>query len=114
MKKDKNVKEVEVNYKKFSFLFPIIYSVITIIIMLALLLTGNDIVTVSKDVSLYIQSASLVSLALAPSALILCLFLGKRHQKRYSGAPKFYTDFPLRFSALVLGLQLIFLAMLTL
>ena len=106
-------KTKKINYLKLGFIIPVVYSTISGIIMALVYLVTNNPQMFSESLSLLILQAGTVSVTLSPSALIVCGSLAMKHRNKFPLEPFLYSDFPLALSFLVLGFQVLYLAMLT-
>ncbi len=110
-KAKKELKEKD-NYLKSTFIVPVLYSILTAILMLmtiGIAVSSNiDNISVVRTI---IQMSAL-SLFLSPSALIICVFMGTKHRRRYQESSNFYKQFPLAISFLVIGFQVIYMVFL--
>ena len=97
------------DYKKLSFLFPVIYSIFTAILMAIALYIAFSGITVSESVASYVMNFAALSLSISPSALIICVFLGTKHRQRHPNGSSFYRQCPLVLSFLVEGLQVLYM-----
>lgn len=115
MKQIKNVKEKE-NYLKFSFLFPIIYSIINMLVVIGALFiysAGSSIPASYMGVSKLVVQAAAIFLTFSPTALMVTMFISTRHRKRYVNASSFYRRAPLSISFIVTGVQVVYLVLLS-
>ena len=102
------------SYFKPGFIIPVVYSTISGIIIALVYLVTNNPQMFSESLSLLILQAGTVSVTLSPSALILCGALALRHRNKFPLESFLYSDLPLALSFSVLGIQVLYLAMLTL
>ena len=100
------------NYSKATFIVPVVYSVITAILMLAAIIIAVSGNVASISIARTIIQMSALSLSLSPSALIVCVFMGTKHRTRYPDGSTFYRQFPLAISFLVVGLQVLYMVFL--
>lgn len=104
----------KISYTKVGFLVPTVYCCFTALLMATVYAVGNSIIVLSQPLTQLVMKAGLISLFVAPSALIVCGSLSMRHRNKYPAAPFFYNQLPLVLSFLVLGLQVVYMATLTL
>ena len=109
MQKTKAKVQEKDDYKKLSFLFPVIYSILTAILMISALYIVYSGADVSVALAGYLMNISALSLAISPSALIVCVFLGTKHRQKHPNGSSFYRQCPLVLSFLVEGLQVLYM-----
>ncbi len=111
MKQTKELKNEKENYLKFTFLFPIIVSVIDVIIVgIALSVYMSDPTNIANiPLATLLAQAATILLTMSPAMLIATVAISSRHSKKYPKASGFYIKTPMMVSALVWGVQTLYL-----
>lgn len=100
------------NYLKSTFIVPVVYSVITAVLMIVTIIIAVSSNVANISIARTIIQMSALSLSLSPSALILCVFMGTKHRTKHPDGSTFYRQFPLAISFLVIGLQVLYMVFL--
>ena len=106
----KPVKEKD-NYFKLTFLIPVVYSVITAILMSVAVARATSVTLDSSNLELAKKLVlwATYSLAVSPSALMITVYLSIRHQKKHPDGSRFYRVRPMALSLIVIGLQVLYM-----
>lgn len=113
MKQTKQVKKEKDNYLKFTFLFPIITSIIdAVIVISALYVYKLETVSNVARARLLVETATIL-MAITPSFLLFNTFLSHRHSKKYPNGSAFYIKTPMLVTLLVWGVQMMYMVSLT-
>ena len=106
-------KSKKINYLKPGFIIPMVYCTISAIIMGLVYLATNNPQMFTTDITNIIMTAGSISLVLSPSALIVCGGLSLKHRNKFPLESAFYSELPVVLSFLVLGLQVVYLVLMT-
>lgn len=99
--------ERKISYSRFSFWFPILYGVVNVILMFlnfSIFAAGNNLQNAERAV--FVRRRFFILCLFSPTALILLLFLHRRHSMIFSHAPAYYSKAPGIFGILVVMLEL--------
>ena len=108
-----NKNNSKIIYTKAGFIVPMVYCCFTIALMALVYANVNSIIVLNENMTRLVMKAGMISLVVAPSALIVCGSLSMRHRNRYPTAPFYYSQLPLLLSFIVMGLQVLYLLTLT-
>ena len=104
------------NYFKLTFLIPVLYSAITAVLMVIAVYLATDVNLARDKIELAktMVTFATYSLALSPSALMICVYISRKHLKKYPDGSSIYKMRPMVLSLLVMGLQVLYMASLAL
>ncbi|MBR5521385.1 MAG: hypothetical protein IKU54_05245 [Oscillospiraceae bacterium] len=98
------------NYLKFSFLFPVIVTLIDAVIMSAVIyVTLNQATLGNVELGRLIFQTGSVLLALSPTFLMITAFVSLRHAKKHPNGSPFYIKTPMFLSVTVWGAQVMYM-----
>ena len=106
-------KDNKISYLRPGFIIPIVYSTLSGIVMALVYLVTNNPQMFSESLKALILQAGTISVVLSPSALIVCGGLSLKHRNKFPLESFLYAEFPLALSFLVLGFQVLYLAMMS-
>ncbi len=101
----------KISFTRFSFWFPILYGVFNVFIIafnFAIIASGGAVQNV--ELAMNIQRVFVVLCLFSPSALILMLFIHRKHMNRFKNAPAYYSKRPGIFSMMVIIFELLYTA----
>jgi len=84
-----------VDFKKFSFWFPILYAVVNMIFLslgASITVLGSEVAT--REVPSIILKVFFAFVALGPSAMIIFAFIFRNMNAKYPAAPSYYRSVP--------------------
>ena len=102
------------NYLKFSFLYPVLFSLINgTFVVLSFYLASKGLTHVPNTLPYVIATIAMVFMALSPPTLIATVFISMRHRNKNPNGSGFYRQAPLALSFLVMGFEVLYMVMLT-
>lgn len=110
MKQTKQVKKEKDNYLKSTFLFPVVISVLDLMLIgSALYISGLNAQTVGNiRIARFILQAATIVMATSPTFLLITVYMSLRHVKKYPNGSSFYKKLPMLISLLVWGVQTLY------
>lgn len=109
----KQIPKEKDNYKKFSFLFPVLYSTFNAVMIIAsYTMAKQGLTQVNGSLASNIALFTMGLMAVSPALLILTVFISMRHRNRYPNGSYFYRQAPMGLSFLVIGGEVLYMALL--
>jgi len=109
----KQVKKEKDNYRKLTFLFPVVTSVVDAVIVLTALYISTLSSVSNVQMARLIMQIATILLAVSPTFLMINAFMSHRHMKKYQGGSSFYVKAPMIITLLVWCTQTLYMATLT-